>query len=156
MKKGFVLLYTVIVISIVSVIAAGVFDIVIKEIILSESARESRISFYAADTGVECLFYWDIKHPGFNNTVFATSSNSTPPTSGVVCAGTDIASGWTISNITSSSATTQFELNYPDGSCSSVSVAKSNGSTVIESRGYNVSCGSDSSQKVERGLKVTY
>ena len=42
-----------------------------KELKLSGLGRESQIAFYAADAGIECFFYWEIKHPDLADSAFA-------------------------------------------------------------------------------------
>lgn len=58
-KKGFVLAFSLLISSIVLVLAFGIFNILLKQIILTGSAKDSQIAFYAADAGTECALYWD-------------------------------------------------------------------------------------------------
>lgn len=58
-KKGFVLAFSLLISSIVLVLAFGIFNILLKQIILTGSAKDSQIAFYAADAGAECALYWD-------------------------------------------------------------------------------------------------
>jgi len=155
-KAGFTLLLSLLITSIALSVGLGVFDIILREIMLSGSGMESQKAFYAADTGEECSLYWDLKHPGFSDPVFATSSDSVPPTSGVLCNEEDIAANWAITDLTPSSATTEFKLEFANGSCSDVFVIKNSGAVRIESRGYNFACDSVDRRKVERALRVSY
>ncbi len=155
-ELGFTLLLSLLITSIILSIGLGVFDIIIRETILSGSGMESQKAFYAADTGAECSLYWDLKHPGFTDSVFATSSDSVPPTSGVLCNEEDIATTWSITGLTPTTATTEFKLNLANGSCVDVFVIKDSGAVKIESRGYNLACDSVDRRKVERALRVSY
>lgn len=56
-KKGFALMYAVIIISIVSVIAFGLANITYKQKILSSLATDSQVAFYMADAGMECALF---------------------------------------------------------------------------------------------------
>lgn len=58
-KKGFVLAFSLLISSIVLALAFGIFNILLKQIVLTSSARDSQIAFYAADAGAECALYWD-------------------------------------------------------------------------------------------------
>ncbi len=58
-KKGFVLAFSLLISSIVLALALGIFNILLKQIVLTSSARDSQIAFYAADAGAECALYWD-------------------------------------------------------------------------------------------------
>lgn len=60
-KKGFTLLYAVIVSSIILAASISIINISLKQYKLSALSRESQIAFYAANTGVDCAVYWDIK-----------------------------------------------------------------------------------------------
>jgi hypothetical protein len=58
-KKGFVLAFSLLISSIVLALAFGIFNILLKQIVLTGSAKDSQIAFYAADAGAECALYWD-------------------------------------------------------------------------------------------------
>lgn len=131
-------------ISIVLVVGLGVFDIILGEIILSIAGRESQKSFYAADSGIECALYWDLKQLSFNSSSYTIN-----------CAGKEIQG-----NIVAS--TTTFDLTFDNNACARVTVDKANPpQTILTSRGYNISgesglCDSNSSKKVERAMRNTY
>lgn len=58
-NKGFVLAFSLLISSIVLALALGIFNILLKQIVLTSTAAESQIAFYAADAGAECGLYWD-------------------------------------------------------------------------------------------------
>lgn len=173
-KGGFALLYSVLVTSILITIGLSMADIATREIVLSSSGLGSQIAFYAADSGVECALYWDIKNPS-GKSAFATSTAST-----ISCNGQSIATnsqtvptnppqqslvgGGGIAN-----GTSIFYLDFTGGStplpyCAIVSISKTqnpdplNGPrilTKIESRGYNT-CVTSNPRRVERAIRVQY
>lgn len=59
-NKGFVILFSMLISSLILLISAGIFNIVQKEVILSSYARESQRAFYSADSALECALYSDI------------------------------------------------------------------------------------------------
>lgn len=59
-KKGFVILFSMLISALILLIASGVFKLVQKEVVLSSYARESQSAFYAADGALECALFWDI------------------------------------------------------------------------------------------------
>lgn len=59
MKKGFTLLYAVLISSIALSIGLGAFSLVYGELVLAGNARDAMIAIYAADAGIECATYWD-------------------------------------------------------------------------------------------------
>jgi len=96
-KRGFTLLFAVLVSTLVLSVGASIISIALKQIILSGSARDSQFAFYAANTGIECALYLDIVGVDVSNgsattteTVFATSTDSNSPSIGqpVKCADT--------------------------------------------------------------------
>ncbi len=169
------MLFAVLVSSVLLTVGVSIFNLTLKELVLSSSGRESQFAFYAADTGIECAIYWDFKsaNPGI---MFATSTASVAAwrndlidahTPAPACVGTNlVASFKTVTASTPTSATTRFQLTIPtkdpqgaDASyCAIVDVAKSDAltSTLIESRGYNTACDSSDPSRIERGLKVSY
>lgn len=58
-QKGFALLFSVLVSTIIISIGATIISISIRQTILSGTARESQVAFYAANTALECAFFWD-------------------------------------------------------------------------------------------------
>ena len=72
-QSGIALFISVIVASVVLSLGLFMANIYIKEIILSSSARESQIAFFAADSGMECALYWDAYVGG---SVFASTTDS--------------------------------------------------------------------------------
>ncbi|MBI5787123.1 MAG: hypothetical protein HY446_01060 [Candidatus Niyogibacteria bacterium] len=139
MSKGFTLLFSLLFVSATLAISLGVSDLLISQISLSGTGRDSQFAFYAADSAAECAIFWDRSEDKFS-----TSSPST-----ISCSGTDnIPVGGTPDGLSS------FDLSYVNGSCANVEVDKSNpAETVITSIGsYPCSGG----RKVERGLEVRY
>lgn len=57
-KKGFALLMTLIVVTIVISIGLTVLDLSTKQIRLAANAKDSEIAFHAANAGMECARYW--------------------------------------------------------------------------------------------------
>lgn len=145
LNKGFTLLLSILVVSVILSVGLGIFDIMTKELKLSGVGRESQIAFYAADAGIECFFYWEIKHPGLADSAFAYYDNNPPA---IQCAGNNF-------NIPAqSNGPYSFNVNLGNNSCAKIKVTKSGLTTTVESRGYNTACDSPSSFKVERAIRL--
>ena len=162
--NGFTLLLSLLVISIILSVGLGVFDVMTKELKLSGIGRESQISFYAADAGIECAYFWDIKHPHEAESYFDLDNNKVDS---IKCGDEGDVFDKEFKDETSS-----FSFNMGEGTtqkCAKVSVSKIIGkeyqdvgdgknykdiTTTIESRGYNYLCGSNSPHKVERAIRV--
>ena len=183
-KKGFALLMAIILTSTLLLITYALTSITLKGLTLSYAGKDSELAFYAADTGVECAQYWDIRNHEANQGAFYTTPNTT-----ITCNGnTILGNGSVRSDVntvpipSSASFGTQttpapgttiaslFQLclkgpctiaSNKSGPCAIVTVKKvTNPSTAIittsiESRGYNT-CNIYSVQRFERALYVTY
>ncbi len=62
-KRGFVILFAVIIAAMIALIGAGIFSVAFKETVLSSTASESQVALFAADTGMECTLYHEYKEP---------------------------------------------------------------------------------------------
>lgn len=60
-RGGFALLFSVLLSSLLLTIGLSIFSIALKEMEISTATRQSIHAFYAADSGRECLYYWDLK-----------------------------------------------------------------------------------------------
>lgn len=147
-QEGFILLLVILLISVILVIGLGVFDIVLREILISGIGRESQKAFYAADSALECARYWERRTPSAFNAGLPFM---------IYCNG-DLING----DMTSGSPSINAELievNFDNGSCALVRIMTGippSGSTQITSWGYNVGCSDDNQKKVERGVRVSY
>ncbi|MAQ77090.1 hypothetical protein CL684_01020 [Candidatus Campbellbacteria bacterium] len=77
-KKGFVILFAVLISSLILLMAVGIFNVTQKSSILSSSSRESQLAFYAADATLECALYVDLKGIGSPNPVTPFSPTPAP------------------------------------------------------------------------------
>lgn len=64
-KRGFALLFAVFTASILLLIGVSIFNVSLRELAISQSAKDSQLAFYAADSARECALYWDIKQAAF-------------------------------------------------------------------------------------------
>lgn len=174
-QRGFTIFFATLVASLALAIGLAIYDITIRQLDLSTTIIQSQYAIFAADSGAECALYWDSKYGG-SGSAFATSSASTPVTSGVSCGTYDVASHgtapapyqnnvstWDVWSVTSASnaATTTFTLTFPNYNyCALVEVGKyTDGAGVVTTRilshGYNT-CYANAQNQLERELKVSY
>ncbi len=155
--RGFTLFIAILVTGVLLLITAGVTSLATRHAQIASSGQSSQHAFYAADTGLECALYWDVKNPaGFS--AFSTSTpssiycNDPPPLGPAMVVG-----GGGDENPTSSFS---FTLS-PDSYCVVVTVNKVySGSplvlvTTIESKGYNT-CAPLNPRRVERAVRARY
>ncbi len=153
-NNGFVALFTVLLTSVILAMAVGIASISLKEIVLSSSASDGSKAFYAADSGIECLLYYErtdtpLQAPWLDELVTCNSNpaNGTAPTA-------------------DSEALEVYNFEIPFGEndelCADVLVKRQFQTGVlynvlIESKGSNVPCSEDNNpKKVERTIRVTY
>lgn len=63
---GIVSLFSVIFMTIAITIATGVFTLLLGEFKIAGIQRESIKAFYAADSGIECALYWELRADSFS------------------------------------------------------------------------------------------
>ncbi len=147
-NKGFAMLFTVLIITLILSIAIGISNLSLKQMILSSLAKDSQISFYEADTAVECGLYHDSVLGSF-----PPGTDASTALSKIMCGNNT----YFLDN-----ASTMDYLIYKqeviDASkpCSALyfDKASSVGTNVVQGRGYNI-CAS-SPRQVERALEVRY
>jgi len=171
-KKGFTLLFAVIVSTLVLAVGGSIINIALKQVILSGVGRESQYAFYAANTGIECALYWDIAGVGSGNAPAFATSTGFSPAGNAACAGTtniydEDDAKWDVTAGSNANVTESYfrldnfsDVTGPVGYCADVRVFKEMignqvASTTIESRGYNT-CDSTNPRRIERGLEMNY
>lgn len=162
-EKGIALFIAVIAISALLLISFSIADIAYKQQVISFAGRESKGAFYAADTGLECVLFHDLKVADF----FSTNSPAGGVTGTLSCDNQSF-SGTVDPTTTSgifSTTTSHVSADLNAKNCFKVDVAKVTNSskgdivTFVTSRGYNTTCANLASQglrNVERALEVRY
>ncbi|MGB0925359.1 MAG: hypothetical protein ACPGTS_01475 [Minisyncoccia bacterium] len=86
-KKGFVILFAMLVSSLMLLISGGVYNLVQKQLVLSSYARESQVAFYAADSALECALFYDVSAhiPAPETTYFPAGQPSSYSSPGMRC-----------------------------------------------------------------------
>ncbi len=145
--RGFTLLISVILSSVVLAVGLSLMDVAFKQVILASTAKQSQYAFYAADAALECALYWDQKQDLFDY--------STEPASGALtCQGMSMPFTTSVSG---SARTTNFTIPCAGGGTQSdVQVFKqASGQTSIYANGYN-DCNPSDTQRTSRGEKLQY
>ena len=149
MNRGIALLFTLLIIGVAISLSIGVFNIILGELEIGEGARESHRAFYAADSGIECILYWDLKEQAF---VFDKEK-------AINCVGSSPAftrSSQTVDGKTATVYQSTASFTLANGACVSLTVIKfSDGSSRIEALGENT-CNPAAVRVVQRGIEVNY
>jgi hypothetical protein len=92
-NRGFTLLISVLIASIMFSISLGISSIIRGEIFLANTGRQSQMAYYAADAGIECAIYWDTLHNDgdYDNNDASPFATSTPDNvgTGIDCGDDD-------------------------------------------------------------------
>ncbi len=173
-KKGFTLFIALIVSSILLTIGFSIGNIILKQLKLVNSGKESQLAFYAADSGAECALYWDRKDTSGSSVYDMNFGTSTPRESvRIDCGSTNPTPPTTngkvyveSKNISGDIATTTFYVDFTENAgypaCSKVVVVRTGENTLVDARGYNaifrdgVGCDITNPRTVERGLQLRY
>lgn len=151
-NKGYAILFTIVLISTISIIAFGMSNTVYKQLILSSVARDSQTAFYEADTASECAIYSDAVL-GMDSSTYQTWN------CGKDLSGNDMAYG-----VFPLSGYNGYELRTTDPSSSSLdpcinaTITKQGSDpiiTTIKARGYNI-CNKSNRRTLERAIEISY
>jgi Tfp pilus assembly protein PilX len=142
-QKGYAILFTMIIVGIISTIAIGLANLSYKQLILSSVAKDSQISFYQADIATECGIYADNKRAG------GLASGVFPWT----CGGILLSETFPSYNQYDLENTA---LNSTTSPCFRIIIDKSiPPATTIRGLGYNI-CNKTNIRTVEREIDVSY
>lgn len=139
--RGYALMFTLLIISLIIAITSGVALTLSKNIILANTARESQEAFYQADTAGECALFasrfLDFDDYVSNNYLFECGNLSL-----------DVDSMVANKYILSDSSV----LGTQDP-CFTIEIDKTSSPTIVKAKGYNACGGND---VVERGIEISY
>ncbi len=149
-NRGFTLFIAIVISATLLLVSSGIISVAVKEAFLTTANRHSQEAFYAADTGIECALFWDLKNPG-GLSAFATST-----TANITCNGQSFTVG-------GSSGQSDFTLSFsPEQYCTEVRVIRRRAqpslnikSTTIQAYGYNT-CDPTNPRRVQRAIGVSY
>lgn len=152
MQKGFTLFIAIVITATLLLVSTGVIAVAVKEAFLTTANRHSQEAFYAADTAIECVLYWDLKNPS-GISAFATST-----TANISCNN----QSFTVGGGTGQS---DFTITFPPNKfCAETRVIRRKAqpgatppilSTTIEALGYN-DCDTTNPRRVQRAIRVQY
>lgn len=149
-QKGYAILFTIVVVSAVSVITAGLTNATYKQLVLSSLAKDSQEAFYQSDSASDCALYAD-RVSALKDALFITTTHP-----------------WSCGNLslTITQTTTGGYTIYPQNltskdPCFRIDVLKDATTkpgftlTTIKAKGYNI-CKTDNLRTVEREIEIKY
>jgi len=148
-QKGYALLFTIVIISMISLLTVGLSSTTLKQLVLSLGAKDSQMAFLQSDMAVECALYIETrdiyKNPG---TIFC----------GIGIDGKRYILHRTVpisDNYVYEKHSTSTQLDTDP--CFTIRIIKTNGGedTQIFARGYNI-CNKANARTVERTIEINY
>lgn len=157
-SNGFVALFTVLIASVVLAMAVGIANISFKQIILASSSTDANKSFYAADTGIECVLYHDLRGTPPNSFNPGQSMSSQFDCGGISIDAFEMSPGFYSGIVPGPIPGFQVPSGENGEACAYVIVEKDTvtDATRIISRGLNAPCGETTPRTTERAIEVTY
>ncbi|MEK7194060.1 MAG: pilus assembly PilX N-terminal domain-containing protein [Patescibacteria group bacterium] len=145
-EKGFTLFIAIVITATLLLVSTGIISVAVKEAFLTTANRHSQEAFYAADSGLECALFWDLKNP-------SQSAFSLTQTSSITC------NQQVFPSVGGPSGQSKFTITFPPGpNCVEVYVIKRAvqiPKTTIEAYGYNT-CNLNDPRRVQRAIRVKY
>lgn len=151
-QKGYAILFTVVVVSAISVITVGLSNIAYKQLVLSSLAKDSQIAFYQADTAGDCALYADrvvsvVTPDILNNPGTWTCSDYVLD----VTPASDGSGGYDLLPQDPNSSSPCFRINVIKDITSAPPLIK----TKILAKGYNI-CNVSNLRTVEREIEINF
>lgn len=154
-QKGYALLFTVVLVSIISLLVMGLSSTTLKQLVLSLGAKDSQFAFFQSDMATECALYISI-------------NSSSSPGPGEFKCGVNKDGGENLLIISPTSNENQlksYKIEPPSNSdnspdpCFRITVTEDESKnpieTKIEGQGYNI-CDRSNPRTVERTIEVNF
>lgn len=179
-QPGFVLLFAVLLVSVVLSISLVLFNITLRQLVLSTTSRDSQLAYYASYAGLDCALYWeknfdlldDLPNTPKDNEeqcfgAYITGTGFVQPDSSASCpveCGVSVDLDTTYSNVSTPFSST-LTVTFANQTCAKVEIFKQTPDiptdildTKIVSRGYNrpEGCTIPNNRTIERANSVTY
>ena len=153
---GYAILFTVVIVGIISMITIGLSNAAYKELILSSVARDSTTAFYQADIASECALYADNEYNMIN--IPANTTCGSDPTD-LLNPGIPLSFTPPVTNNGVTSYNLILANENLNKKCFRINVTKTESdvsiSTKVQALGYNI-CKKSNSRTVERAIEVNY
>lgn len=164
--RGFTVLFSVLIASIVLVIGLSILDLTLKQLLLAGVVRDSEEAFQAATAGIECALYHDSVNDSFDvdppqgGAVSINCFNISANSGGAALSGEEQLFEFDLSDRCARISVYKFFDAGSDVSMSPLSsrtCPANRECTVVRVRGYNNACGSLTAEgTVERELSASF
>lgn len=123
-QKGFALLMSLIVVSVVISVGLTILELTLKQVRLSTNSKESEMAFHAANAGLECAQFWQADDANSATPEMETGGIISPECFGFSVGGISGTDASTIVGVSVSNATAyQYVFQVPWGTrCSKINI----------------------------------
>ncbi len=125
-RRGFVMLFAIVLVSIIVAIALGVSNVALKEIKFGTSAIATNDAFFAADTGAECV----LANDKFTANKFPLAGPAVP----ITCSGASFTPSFSKTGNSANYSFTLAGLGSTSRACVKVNVFKDNSTPPQKTR----------------------
>lgn len=156
-ENGYAILFTVIIVSAISVITAGISNAIYKQLVLSSLAKDSQTAFYQADTASDCALLFDMEVLEKDYVDYPSFSVAEPFLWSCGGEGVEVLVTPGPTSYTIAPKPENEDSNVP---CYRIETTKDwsipeDPETTILANGYNI-CNKDNIRTVERQIKIVY
>lgn len=145
-QKGYAILFTIVLVGIISAISIGLASVSYKQLILSSVAKDSQVSFYQSDMASECGLYAE-------NKLSMTAASSSPWVCGIDSTGTGYILNIALYGVSGYTLLPASPMDQSTSPCFNIIMDKS-AATKLIARGYNI-CNKTNIRTVEREINIT-
>lgn len=148
-QKGYSILFTVVLVSIISLIGIGLSNTTYKQLLISSGAKDSQEAFFQSDMATECALYSDVGTLGAVLSGFSFSCGIKEDGNPYNLQITKNGNNYNLSATGVSVNDPCFEINIEK------TLTATSEDTDIFASGYNV-CNKNGARTVERTIEVNY
>lgn len=152
-NNGYAILFTVVIVSIITLITIGVSSTANKQLVLSSLSKDSQIAFYQADVASDCALYLEVTYDLEKDVLPAKIL------CGLDSSGNDYYLDLNLLEQSEGRVSLEFnptsEFINSNKPCFSITLNKNFTETVVRANGYNI-CNKNSPRSVERTIEVKY
>ncbi len=151
-QKGYALLFTVVLVSIISLLVFGLSSTSLKQLVLSLGAKDSQFAFFQSDMATECALYASLNYPDLNSIPSNFSCGRDKD-------GDPVALSVDTTDNPAEILPPQ-EIQNSNEPCFRISITEDKSenpaTTKIEGKGYNICNTSNNTRAVERTIEVNF
>lgn len=146
-QNGYAILFTIVLVGIISTISIGLASVAYKQLVLSSVAKDSQISFYQSDMAAECGIYAE------NKLSMTSDSLPNPWVCGIDSNGVGYNLNIALYGVSGYTLLPASPMDQSSSPCFNIIMDKTVPATKLIARGYNI-CNKTNIRTVEREINI--